>query len=173
MEATTIVEAILEVLWYAAERLPRPFETPYEHVKRLRRLERKTYTDTVSQLKRQGLISVTIKNNEKFITLTSKGQLKVLLAKACLRVLPKKWDGKWRMIIFDIPEGSRDRRAQLRNLLKNNGFFKLQSSVFINPYALNSQAIDYLYASGLNQYIRILRVDGVDKDADLRKHFGL
>jgi phenylacetic acid degradation operon negative regulatory protein len=85
----------------------------------------------------------------------------------------EKWDGKWRMVIFDIPEESRDKRDLLRLLLKRQGFIKLQASVFVNPYSLNSEALNYLKKSGLMKFIRIARVEKFDDDNEIRKKFGL
>jgi phenylacetic acid degradation operon negative regulatory protein len=117
-------------------------------------------------------LKVTEKNNKKFIQLTNKGQLKVLLSKAEVSKT-EKWDGKWRLIIYDIPEDSKPQRTFFRKLLKKNGFYKLQASVFISPYSLNRQALDYLRASGLIDYIRIIRADDMDYDTDLLKKFNL
>lgn len=131
------------------------------------------YHNAVGYLKRQKLMKVVARNGKKFLQLTSKGQLQLLLAQARLPNKPKVWDKKWRLIIFDIPESSRNKRALLRQLLKQNGFFKLQGSVFINPYPLNRKAIEYLRVSGLMDYIRIMRVDEVDDDTSIRKKFKL
>jgi len=133
---------------------------------------KKEIYDTIYSLKQQGLIKERLKNGKKFIALTSKGQLELLLRKAIMEK-PLKWDGRWRIIIFDIPEGSRDKRDALRFLLKKNSYIKLQASVFIAPYPLNREAVDYLKQSRLIGYIRIIRADEIDDDRDLRKKFGL
>lgn len=113
------------------------------------------------------------KDNERFIKLTRSGQLEALLVKARLAEKPKKWDGKWRMVIFDIPEDSHEKRDFLRYLLKKNNFKKLQASVFINPYPLNREAVSYLKETGLIHFIRIIKVEEMDDDTDLKKHFKL
>ena len=124
-------------------------------------------------LAKKGLIKYVDKNNQNFIKLTKKGQLEALLAKARMPEKPSKWDGKWRIIIFDIPEESTDKRDFFRALLKKNGFKLLQASVYVNPYPLNRDAIKYLQTSKLMDYIRILKVEEMDNDKDLRKKFGL
>ena len=113
------------------------------------------------------------KNSKRFIKLTQNGQIEALLAKAKLVQKPKIWDGKWRLIVFDIPESSREKRDLLRMLLKKNNFYKLQASVFISPYPLNREAIQYLRETKLNEFIRILKVEEIDDDRDLKRHFGL
>ena len=47
---------------------------------------------------------------------------------------PKKWDRKWRVIIFDIPEKKRSVRDQVRHLFKQSGLYLLQDSVWVYPY---------------------------------------
>jgi phenylacetic acid degradation operon negative regulatory protein len=121
----------------------------------------------------KGWIKYVDKNNDRFVKLTKKGQLEALLAKARIPAKPGKWDGKWRVIIFDIPEESEEKRDFFRYLLKKNGFIKLQQSVYINPHPLNRDAIVYLKKSGLIGYIRVLKVEEMDNDKDLKKKFGL
>ncbi len=131
-----------------------------------------SYRSSVYKLYKRGWIKFVNKDAQRFIKLTGKGQLRALLAKA-KHPLPQKWDGKWRMIIFDIPEEAKELRNQLRNLLKENDFFKLQASVYVNPYSLNREAIKYLQETKLLPYIRILKIEEVDNDSDLKKHFNL
>ncbi len=167
-----ISDIILEILYTAGDLMPRPFETKYSWAYRMRRMDKKQFNRSVRDLSNRGYVKVFKQKDQKFLQLTKEGQLRVLLKKA-KEGQEKKWDGKWRLILFDIPEGHRKERDNFRNLLKSNHFHKLQSSVYINPYPLNRAAIDYLNETGLTQYIRILRVDEMDKDAVLRGHFKL
>jgi DNA-binding transcriptional regulator PaaX len=146
---------------------------PYSRAYAWKQMKRnKDVYDTIYSLKQQGLIKERLKNGKKFISLTSDGQLELLLRKAVMEK-PLKWDGRWRIIVFDIPEDSRDKRDALRFLLKKNSYIKLQASVFISPYPLNREAVDYLKQSKLIGYIRIIRADEIDDDKDLRKKFNL
>ena len=47
----------------------------------------------------------------------------------------------------------------------------MQASVYVSPYALNREAVEYLKETGLIEYIRIGRLEELDDDADLRKKF--
>ncbi len=152
--------------------LPLPLETPYEHLRRVRSLPYKTYYDSMHQLHKRGVVRISKKDDRYFIELTQKGALEMLMEKAGMDH-QGAWDGKWRLIIFDIPEKAHLQRDRLRWLLKKNGFIKLQASVFINPYPFNRQAIAYLEETGLNKYIRILRVDDMGDDKILKKKFNL
>jgi DNA-binding MarR family transcriptional regulator len=47
---------------------------------------------------------------------------------------PRKWDGKWRLVTFDVPEKRRHLRDHLRAHLTRLGFYPLQQSVWLYPY---------------------------------------
>lgn len=126
---------------------------------------------TIQRLKRQGWLRFEYGEAKKVLALTNKGQLEALFEKSKLDVHSQSWDGKWRLAIFDIPEHARGVRARLRGLLKGYGFVALQASVYVQPFALSSNSVAYLKASGLTRYIRFARVDAFDTDADLRKQF--
>ncbi|MDR3642090.1 MAG: hypothetical protein P4L74_00485 [Candidatus Doudnabacteria bacterium] len=130
------------------------------------------YKSTVYHMREQGLVEIVSKDGLRFLKLTSKGQMEALLAKAKV-VKRAVWDKKWRVLIFDIPEDAKLQRNQFRRLLKRNEFKKLQASVYVNPYPFNREAIEYLKESGLIKYIRILKVEEMDSDADLRKMFNI
>jgi DNA-binding transcriptional regulator PaaX len=167
-----LIEAIMEGFTGEKYLYPRPYESMYHFAQRLREVKRQQFTNSIWQMQRQGLIKIITKNNQKFIQCTKKGQLEILLRKAIMQK-PHVWDGKWRVVIFDIPEDSRDKRNQLRSLLKKNDFIKLQASVFVSPYPLNREAVKYLQETGLIDYIMFLKVEEMDNDKDLRKQFGL
>ena len=162
----------LELLVQDGPRSSKPFYFHYPTLRMYRKLTKKAYYSILSQMQVAGTVSVVEKNNQRFVKITSKGQLELLIQKA---KMPKseKWDGKWRLVLFDIPEKSKDKRDKLRRLLKSNNYFKLQASVFISPHALNGEALEYLNKSGLIEYIRILRVEQIDNDTKLKKHFKL
>ena len=47
---------------------------------------------------------------------------------------PKRWDGKWRLLMFDIPERNSWARNLLRNKIREWNFAHIQRSVFITPF---------------------------------------
>jgi CRISPR-associated endonuclease Cas2 len=170
---STIVNALLFALDVANELTPMLLASPYQRGRKL--LYGKNYNayrNTVYNLHKRGSIKIINKNGKRFLQLTKKGKLEVLLAKAKMPAVGK-WDGKWRLIIFDIPEWAKPQRNQLRGLLKKNNFCRLQDSVYANPYPLNREAVKYLEETGLSEYIRIIKVEEMDNDRDLKKKFGL
>jgi hypothetical protein len=148
--------------------------TPNEF--RKRGMSGKLFKDTpnansfLNYLFRKGYIQFVDKNNERFVKITKKGELKILLAKSQISK-KKNWDGKWRVIIFDIPEESREARNRFRHMIKNLNYTQLQASVFVSPYPINKEAVEYLKKTGLIKYIRFLKVEEIDDDSGLRKFF--
>ncbi len=168
----SLSDLILENLFDLRGLLNNPYAISYKLALKQRELSAREFGQAIGRLSERKLLAVTEKNNRKFIKLTSKGQLEVLMSKSILKK-PLQWDGRWRLFIFDIPENSKEKRNILRKLLKQNQFCKLQASVYISPYPLNKEAIIYLNQSGLRDYVRILKVEEVDSDAELLRKFNL
>src|SRR3989344_1787597 len=47
---------------------------------------------------------------------------------------PARWDKKWRVVMFDVPEKIRRLRDSLRLHFRDIGMIELQKSVFVYPY---------------------------------------
>lgn len=87
--------------------------------------------------------------------------------------VPKKWDGKYRVIIFDIKEGRRSIRDELRIWLSNLGFVRLQNSVWAHPYECREVITLLKSHFKIGRDVLYLVVESVENDKWLRKHFGL
>jgi len=86
---------------------------------------------------------------------------------------PKKWDGKWRMIIFDIPEKKRKVRKQIATLFNQAGFYRLQDSVWIYPYDCED-VIGLLKTDlGIGKDLLYIIANEIENDHRLRHEFGL
>ena len=99
---------------------------------------------------------------------------RMLENKEILRIkIPTKWDGRWRIVIFDIWESRRDVRRRLREMLTKIGFVKVQNSVWAYPYDCE-EVIAFVRA-----YLRVgkgmiyLIAEGMEGDERLRKIFKL
>ena len=84
---------------------------------------------------------------------------------------PAKWEGKWRMVLFDIPHKKKKAREALRFHLKRLGFYPYQKSAFIYPYDCQNE-IDFLIEFyQIRPYVRQLVISEIDNDFHLRKIF--
>ena len=108
----------------------------YHEIKRKMRYqkERKKFARFITYLKGRGYIKTKIGKNRKGVLLTPRGMEKILQITIKRTDKKKRRDGKWQMIIFDIPEKYRKTRNRLRRALKELGYQKLQQSVWVCPY---------------------------------------
>lgn len=84
---------------------------------------------------------------------------------------PKQWNGKWQMVLFDVPKDKKEVRDILRFHLKRLGFFQYQKSVFIFPYQCQNE-IDFLIEFyKARSYVRTLTVIDIDNESHLREIF--
>ncbi len=87
--------------------------------------------------------------------------------------IPARWDGKWRIALFDVPEGKKKIRDALRGHLKRMGFYEFQKSVFVHPYPCMKE-IDYLTEFyDARRYLRFITATEIDNELQLKKHFGI
>ena len=84
-------------------------------------------------LKNEEIIRIDKSGSSQY-QMTKKGLNKVTKCCPTLFLKQKKWDQKWRVVVFDIEETNRKTRDLLRNYLKYYGFGYLQKSVWISPY---------------------------------------
>ncbi|MCI0537251.1 MAG: hypothetical protein L0Z50_18710 [Verrucomicrobiales bacterium] len=61
----------------------------------------------------------------------------------------RSWDGRWRIVVFDLPEKHNTSRVRLRRHLKGRGFGYLQKSLWITPDPLGDE-VRQLSAHGEN-----------------------
>lgn len=86
---------------------------------------------------------------------------------------PKKWDGRWRIVIFDIWERRREVRDKLRRALAKSGFLRVQDSVWIYPYGCE-EFIGFLRTDlKLGPGVLYIIAEGIEKDERFRKYFSL
>jgi len=86
---------------------------------------------------------------------------------------PTKWDYKWRVVLFDVPEKKKKLREALREHLKQLGFIKLQKSVFVHPYECQSE-IDFIieFYNG-RRFVRFMETVYIDNEIDIKRKFDL
>ena len=85
-----------------------------------------------------------------------------------------KWDGKWRVVIFDIPQELHKQRIKFRTKLLSLGFSALQKSVFVFPYPCDKELGDICEKLGITDYVdRIVAESLVFCESRFLKKFGL
>jgi hypothetical protein len=126
------------------------------------------------KLWRKGFVDVKETDQGFKVTITEKGETEVL--KYDLENLtiatPDDWDGKWRMVFFDIPSGH-ENRNHFREKLLSLGFFQMQKSVYIYPFPCKKE-IQYLReVYNMPHSVKFATVSWLENDDDLRRFFRL
>lgn len=143
--------------------------------KRFKRYPKQRVADTFARLKREGLIDIARENGQIYIKLTEEGKKKAGFYQIDSLSIkkPKKWDNKWRVVIFDIAELKRTHREAFRGKLKELGFKPLQKSVWVHPFQCHDEVALLRDFFGLERDdIRIIVAEEIENSADLKKYFG-
>jgi len=120
---------------------------------------------SINTLENKKLVRRYSKNGIEMIELTRLGRSRAIMGELKL-VNQKKWDKKWRLVIFDIPENKKIARRSLSRKLKEIGFYQLQKSVFVYPYQCKKEIDfirEYFDVKKYVKYIEAQNVEGGDK----------
>lgn len=133
--------------------------------------EREYISSSASKLVKRGLLIY--KNGHYSLTITGEKVLRRWELSDYKLHQPKKWDKKWRMIIFDIPEKKRKVRKQISFLLRQTGLYRLQDSVWVYPYDCED-IIGLLKTDfGVGKDLLYVIADEIENDKHLRQEFNL
>jgi len=135
------------------------------------RRQREIILKSKDRLTKEGLL----KYENGFLKLTNKGEsyLKHLELRDWKIDKPRKWDKRWRMLVFDIPEHRRSLRERVRLTLLNIGFIKLQDSVWIYPYDCEDLINLFKADFKIGKDIVYVIADSIENDRNYKKLFNL
>ena len=85
----------------------------------------------------------------------------------------KDWDGRWRVISFDVPGDYNIKREHLRCLLKEFHFYRIHKSVWVCPSHFSQHFWKEVVERGLHKYCKVMLVEILEGDEEARKHFKL
>lgn len=128
-----------------------------------------TVRTNLARLQQQGLIAKDPK--EKLYYLTEKGKKLTAYIENRYLILKNPWDGKLRVVIFDIPEQKKYWRRIIRQELLAFQFQQLQKSVYIGKYPLPESFCREIEEGGVGKYVFIFTIDQVDREDDILKLF--
>lgn len=134
------------------------FSRPYRKLLGLETVEwpkRNTFFENLRRLEKQGIIE----KKKNILTLSRVGQSLIRKIINKKKTLSRKWDSKYRLVIFDIPENKKWSRNWLREELYLFQYIQLQKSVFIGKHPLSQDIIKDIRKFGIEKYVNYLLVD--------------
>lgn len=86
---------------------------------------------------------------------------------------PKKWDKKWRMIIFDIPEKKKKIRKRVSEIFTRANLYRLQDSVWVYPFDCEDVIGLLKTELGIGKEVLYVIADEIENDKHLRGYYEL
>lgn len=137
--------------------------------------DEKDFNRALIYLKNRGYIKIGLNENGFSVKLTNKGLSRS--SYAAWRNLKihqqKRWDGLWRLVMFDIPEKNKQAREALRQKLNLMGFYQLQKSVFVTPYECRKEIYFLKEIFNIKDDILLVVAKSFDGEDVVNKHFEL
>lgn len=138
--------------------------------------EERKFRNAFYYLRKKKLIDVEYRGNQMYFSLTEEGKKKAgkykindLKIKAA-----KKWDKKWRVLIFDIEDKHRVKREALRGKIKELGLYQLQKSVWVCPYEFKKEMKLLRDFFGLKtKEMKVIAASEIEDDQPIRQFFNL
>lgn len=125
---------------------------------------------SLKKLISDGYVKENISNGKKYFTLTTRGKLRYQSLKDRK---PKRWDGKWRIVSFDVYEKNRSKRNLLRKELQAYGFQMLHQSMWVYPYPCDEYVALLKSDLSFGKNVQYMLVDYIDMHIELKKNFDL
>lgn len=156
---------------------PRQYFRAFRMIKRdWKKSDKNNLSRSLQRLSSQKLVEEEFCSNGSCrLVLTAEGKRQAkklsLIGSSIKLKKPKKWDGKWRIVVFDIPEKDRMFRDILRLHLKNLRFLKLQQSVFVSPHPFEKTILELVRLYAAENHVRVITATRIDNQDKLKRHF--
>jgi len=152
------------------------FRTFRKLKKEWQKINQQNFNRSIRHLSKDKLIEEIILPDGSFklvLTENGKKQARILsfMGSSISFQKPKNWDGKWRIVLFDIPEKDRNFRDILREHLRALQFFKLQHSVFVSPYPFEKPILELISLYSAEAFVRVVTAIKIDNEAKIKRHF--
>ena len=126
------------------------------------------------RLQKQKIVEVVDENGQEVIKLTQKGHTKYLRFKLEeLSLKGKSWDGKWRLVLYDVSKLKKSAQENFRRTLKQINFYPLQKSVYLTPYKCTNE-IEYLREYfNLSEEVLLLEISKLENEKYYKEYFNI
>ncbi|MES2931006.1 MAG: hypothetical protein V4665_04475 [Patescibacteria group bacterium] len=127
-------------------------------------------TSSLQRLIKDKFVQEKIENGKRLFVLTHKGKLRYESLKIKKE---RRWDGRWRVISFDIYEKKRHKRWLLRRELKAYGFRMIHQSIWAYPFPCDEYIALLRSDLRFGKNLQYMLVDYIDMHRELKERFDL
>lgn len=128
----------------------------------------------LKRLRDQKVVEIVNKGGQEIVKLTQKGHTRYLKFKLEeLSLGGKNWDGRWRLVMYDIAKFKKSQQEAFRNVLKYINLYQLQKSVYLTPYPCDQQIMYLREYFNIGSEVLIVRVDKIENEEIYKQYFGL
>ena len=128
----------------------------------------------LGRLAAKGLVVFKEEDGKRYARITEKGErLLQMETERAAMAKKRKWDRRWRVVAFDIPERRKSVRTRLRRFMGEYGFVRLQDSVWIYPYDCEDLIALVKADFRIGADVLYMIVEHLERDTHLREHFAL
>ncbi len=136
--------------------MTKSYETMYGFTPK--QYKRHNYSHLIWRTLKTGYIEKIVKDEKVYLRLTTEGKEKAVRDFPLFTFQERKWDKKWRLVLFDISELNRKTRDMLRSKLKELGFSMFQQSVYISPHNFTKDLLEFINANKLSDFVYVFEV---------------
>ena len=130
----------------------------------------------LTRLRMKGEIEFEERDGKRCVRLTERGEEMLALEQQRMGLAnakPRKWDRRYRLVMFDVPERRKKIRERLRFEMREIGFLRIQDSAWVYPYDCE-EFIALLKADlHIGKDVLYAVVEEIENDGWIRKHFDL
>ncbi|OGD56734.1 hypothetical protein A2V71_04295 [Candidatus Berkelbacteria bacterium RBG_13_40_8] len=86
---------------------------------------------------------------------------------------PKKWDGIWWLISYDIPKTHNRERDYFRSMLKRLEFCQIQASLWVYPYECKQEIAVIAKELNVSPFVIAMATDNLPNQKEMENYFNL
>ncbi len=141
------------------------------------KIKKKKVRRVLENLEKKQILYIEEKKDNVYVYLKDKNHPKIveysIKSLLDLKMKKEKWDGKWFMVFFDVPEIQRIKRDYLRKFLKKIGFYQYQESVYIFPYECEKEVNLIKKIVEGAKYMKYIIAEKIEDEEKIRRFFGI
>lgn len=125
---------------------------PGFHVSGMREVPKSELSQAIKRLRKRGLIETAVNEKKILLKLSQTGKASIRFNK----IINQPWDGKWRIVIFDIPETHKAVRNLFRRRLRDWEFQNFQKSVWISKLNVTQELRKFIKELEIDRWVSVI-----------------